>query len=438
MVMRNERHEGKGLRRHLGVLIGCLWGGYTAAYCLKGNTYLYLGALCVAVFAAGIRVGRRRSIFAPSGHRYGIGLGLALWWLGATCSLAINWRTELVVVTYLSVFVGGAVIYIGLDGIEITGHELEVGIAGLVAGSLVPLLLGLRAFWGTWGSTDWQVILNAYQDPLRMLPYEEATYGNRGNTANFIVIVAPICFWVVLDSSRRLWIRAVCAVALIPVSVSLVVLGVRAAFITMLLAFALIWGFKLGVRRYIYFVASCALGGWLFARYAADITETLSDRLEPVVTVDAVQDPSVLDRSAAIKEGIEIGVRHWLVGIGPGAGLSEHSLTSAHQLFVQQFMETGILGLAGSIALTLGVFALLLRTLLHGQDKGANNLRFTLIIGPASFLVYGVLANDTFNLGIIDTWTALVASLLALTPRFPRPRRWRTKTAGSLQIPLAD
>ncbi len=63
-----------------------------------------------------------------------------------------------------------------------------------------------------------------------------------------------------------------------------------------------------------------------------------------------------MGRTDAMKEGLGIANRHWLVGIGPGAALSLHTQTSAHQLQVQQFMETGVIGLVGSTLLALGVF----------------------------------------------------------------------------------
>jgi hypothetical protein len=112
------------------------------------------------------------------------------------------------------------------------------------------------------------------------------------------------------------------------------------------------------------------------------------------------------------------GEKHWAVGIGPGAGLTLHSQTSAHQFNVQQFMESGALGLAASVMFSAIVLILLLHALVRGQDGGINNIRFALLIGPASIVVYGIFSNPTMSLGYVNTWSILVVSMLALAPAF--------------------
>ena len=86
-------------------------------------------------------------------------------------------------------------------------------------------------------------------------------------------------------------------------------------------------------------------------------------------------------------------------------------------------METGILGLLGSTVLAFGVLLMLGRSLARGHDEDTNNIRFTFLIGPASYVVYGLLSNSTLTIGYVNTWTVLVVSMLALTPAFESRRR---------------
>lgn len=403
-----------------GLFLGAFWGGHIVGYFLRGSQYMYIASLLVVVFVSTIRVCLRRHFLLHNGSRCGIGVAMACWLLGATLGTFANLGTHLVAITYCAVFLGGAGIYVALDGVKLASRELELGIAGIIVGSMVPLLGGLRAFDQSWGLNDLPTILNAYKNTLRMLPYEDATYGNRVNTAMFIVIIAPTLLWVCLDRGRGWFIRILCAASLAPISLSLIILQVRAAFITLAFSIAVIFAFRLRTKRFLVFIAVCGVGLACLLRYASETTTIIADRLEPVVTLDATQDTSVLFRTEAMKEGLTIGMQHPFLGIGPGAGLTVHSQTSSHQLFIQEFMEAGLIGAVGSFLLTCSVLWFLLRTLLKGPDCGINSLRFTLIIGPASFLFFGVLANDTFNMEFTDTWTALVVSMLALTPKFPK------------------
>jgi hypothetical protein len=92
-------------------------------------------------------------------------------------------------------------------------------------------------------------------------------------------------------------------------------------------------------------------------------------------------------------------------------------------------METGILGLIGTLLMSAGVLISLVRTMALGGGDEVNDTRFTLLIGPASFLIYAIIANAALNNGNVNTWTILTASMLALVPRFaPAPARARAAT----------
>jgi hypothetical protein len=336
--------------------------------------------------------------------------------MGATVSTLVNSGTDNVLVTYCAMFLGGAAMYIALAGARVTPTELSIGSVGLAIGSMFPLVNGLRVFRETWGFDDIHVVLNAYMDLQNMMPYEDATYGNRGNTAALIVLIAPILVWTALDTARGTMVRVVAAVALMPIALNLLILEVRAAFITLAFSVALIFAFKLGVKWYALFVAGCigVLGSMV--KFAPDVAETMAERMQTVITLDVDLDPSVLDRSDAIREGWRIGQQHSGIGIGPGAGLAAHSQTSSHQLFVQQFMENGVLGLLGCVISTIAVFGALAATVWRGKDRVEHPMRFPLLIGPASFLLYGVFANVTFSSGYLNTWTVVAMSMLALAP----------------------
>jgi hypothetical protein len=434
-----------------GVALAILWGFHAAAYSYPGRAYFSIAGLndiskpvgasvlFLPAFACAILfVVLRSKLDRPSRTRkgtYGVSAALACWFLGATVATVANWNVDQVLLTYSSVFLAGAVVYATLARARLTAIQLEIGILGLVGGSLFPLIGGLYAFVQEWGAPDITTALDAYLNLARMQLYEQATFGNRGNTATFIVIIAPLFLWVALDVSRRRIVRAICAAALIPVILNVVILEVRAGLLTLLFSLAVICGFKLGIRRYPLFVAAFLLAVTVGASYSPEVAMTISDRLRPVVRVDAEEDKSLMERSEAIWEGLAIAERNWQVGIGPGGALALHSQTSAHQFQVQQFMEAGVLGLIGSIGFSAAVLAMLAATVIRGKDGGSNNIRFALIIGPASHVVYGLTANAALNVGYVNTWTVLITSMLALTPGLELLAVVRRRTvAASLRL----
>jgi hypothetical protein len=119
--------------------------------------------------------------------------------------------------------------------------------------------------------------------------------------------------------------------------------------------------------------------------------------------------------------------------VGPGAALTVHSRDSAHQFQVQQAMETGFLGLLGVCLLSLGIFVSLVRTIARGREDELNDTRFMLLIGPATFVVYAIMANAALNNTTVNTWTILVASMLAVTPAFERRARRVRAGLGSVR-----
>ena len=356
--------------------------------------------------------GRGHFGFARKGS---LALALACWFAGATLSAILNWQTPQVLLTYGSVFVVGAAIFVALSGLTFTRRDLDIAVAGLAAGALVPLIAGLLGFVAEWGMPDLPTAMSAYRDVVRMTLYEAATFGNRGNTAAFLVLLTPILMLTTLDGRRPLALRIFSAATLVVVACNLAILQVRAAFVAMTLATLCVWIFRFGIRRLPWLAAALASAWILFGAVDPEFGLRLSGQMMPVLTVDADGDTSVDQRLQAIGEGWQIFERHWLLGIGPGGALTRHTQDSAHQFQVQQAMEIGIFGLVGSTLFSLSVLWTLIRTLAFRRSD-RDDLRFAMVIGPAAYVVYAMLANAAFNLGTLNVWTVLTVSMLALAP----------------------
>jgi hypothetical protein len=404
----------------IGLLLGIVWAIHAAGMNFPG--FVRLGILLV--FSFSLIMWRLRSDSAPIRFPQSAGLNLALgcWFVAATLSAILNWRTDQVLVTYCIVFASGFAAYVALSGLKLQSGDIDLAIAGLAIGSLFPLVNGLLAFVAEWGVPDLPTALSAYRELMRMSRYEAVTFGNRGNTAAFLVILAPVLLTILFDRRKRASLRALCGITMVPVVLNLAILQVRAAFIVLTIALAFIWILKLGFKWLPVFAVASAMAFLLVADFAPEIASILSDQMMPVITVDAEADVSVQERMSAIREGAKIAQDNWLLGIGPGAALTVHSHDSAHQFQVQQAMETGVLGLFASTLFSIVTLMSLLRTFRARRDE-ENNLRFLLLVGPACYVLYAILANATLGFGSVNTWTIVVVSMLALVPKGDRHRR---------------
>jgi O-antigen ligase len=255
------------------------------------------------------------------------------------------------------------------------------------------------------------------------------------------MILGPPILWLALDRHRPPLMRAFYALCLLPIFANIAIIEVRAAFITTVLTGALIWRFRSG-SRVAYVVFFCFLGVALAGvlQKLPEIDEMVTGRLTPVLLLDTSSDSSLQGRTEAIQEGIELAKRNWTLGIGPGGALTVHSQTSAHQFYVQQAMETGILGLLGCVMTTIGVLAVVMRTMRIGPGNPANRVCFALIIGPAGYVIYGVIANLTLSVGYVNAWAVIVSCLLGLATSadsLTEPLR-RRRLAPLMASPMTD
>jgi hypothetical protein len=250
--------------------------------------------------------------------------------------------------------------------------------------------------------------------------YTEATFGNVGNTANLVVLVLPLYLWLLLKKNSRLGSRIFSAVMVVLLLATLVIVEERAALLAALVIAAVVFSFRLTWGRSLLYLAAACCAAGLLLQVDIEATASVRQRFWAAVTVDSANDESVSERVDAIREGLAIGRNNWAFGIGPGAGLTTHSQTSAHQMFAQQFMECGILGLIGSIAVCASVFTALARSALTADNDDRNQVRFGLLVGPAAYLINGIVANVTLSSSYLNVWTVLCATMLALAPGFKR------------------
>jgi len=279
------------------------------------------------------------------------------------------------------------------------------------ARALVPLTSGLVAYYQEWGiPTGAELIVSRYALE-RMAGYMKATYGNTSNTAALLAMLVPAWLaWLVASrpSSLPRWLALV---ALVIAMGNVLVVQSRTLFIVLLLFVPLV----LWVHR----VRFTALVVVLLLTFGAVLLPALDARDELVEhTVGAVNgngdDGSVSERMEAMQFSLGLLEDHPALGVGPGNSATINPFTTAHQFWIHQGAEIGIAGLLLSVALSLAVLGRLVAAARRGRRSASNRDEFLNLVGPAAFMLYGIIANMTLAMTVVNAWVGTFAMLMAL------------------------
>lgn len=418
-------------------LLAALFFFAPAAYSYPGRLYYALAGMSDSSLVSGVHALLLPSILLPaamlitrsrerragtrtalSGHC--IGLALLVWFLAATLSCAANAHTEMVPLYYVAGFVSSLLTYWAVRDISMSQRDLNLVLLALSLGSLFPLMDGLHAYYLEFGIPDFATLLYSRYATKRILDYQMATFGNTANTAAFLLLVGPTFLALALDRSRSRLVRLWFSVCSCLIGIHLVIVQARASFLVLLLLGPIFLYFKRPSKPVLALVV-LALGSvlWQIPTLDEDAWSRFSDRFEAAATVDTEHDTSIWERKEAIEEGWSTFLSHWEAGVGPGASRFYNSYTSAHQFNVHQALELGVLGLLASILLSLGVVWRLTDILIRGSSRMVDGDRFTLIIGPVCYLLFGIVADMPLNTGVANTWAVLAFGMLGMVEYRP-------------------
>jgi O-Antigen ligase len=131
----------------------------------------------------------------------------------------------------------------------------------------------------------------------------------------------------------------------------------------------------------------------------------------------AISDPSLDDRRAAIRKGLDVARDHLPLGVGPDQ-LARYSprYHAAHSLPVQVLAEDGLLGLAG-LLLVAAFLVVTLVDLLRRFGETAEELalaRLAAVAGAGAYLLQGAIVGVPLALGQDMVWAALLAVLVGV------------------------
>lgn len=336
---------------------------------------------------------------------------LFLWFLAATFSLDINWSIDVANINYVAVYYTSLLVYIAFLNLNLTEEEYIGIFIALALGSLFPLISGVIEYYQYCGIPDSKTFIYTHCDLKKMRHYSQATFGNTGNTAAFLMLIIPPFFALLVHEKLKKQLRWLFGIILFLAVINLIIIYSRSAFITLFIA-SLFITYKRSFRFCIMYALILLLFFISIRIIFPDLFSTSANYLNNAILLNS-HDNSVAVRGSAMKIGWQIFLDHFFAGTGPGANIYYNPYTSAHQFNIEQASELGILGFIASILLCLATFIKFIKII---WDKNLKLCYRTLIfiVGPTSYLFYGTLANMPLNIGVVNSWISLMVALLAL------------------------
>jgi len=338
-----------------------------------------------------------------------IGVTMIAFCFFATLSTFANPLPEDKWLPLLGSYVVPVVLFYAVSVLRMNESQVRRSMLAVAIGAMIPLLLGAWEFYKIYGIPTGIDLLESRYNIVRMQDYMDKTFGNTSNMAAYLAILIPTIGAALLTYWHNGYARALLSFTLLLALAHVLIVQSRTLFIVLTLVFpviALFYRLRFGAAIFL-----------LLATVAAIVVPILS-ALDQFLgnTVGAVadlnDDSSVADRFEAMHAGYRILMDHFSFGVGPGNSLLYNPFTSAHEYILQQGSEIGAVGVPLAISLSVA-YALRGFALFRSRELDSyRNVRFAMIIGPATYYIYGVVANMPISQSVLVPWVGLT-SLLA-------------------------
>lgn len=319
--------------------------------------------------------------------------------------------SKLTIAQWLGSYVSPFLIYVGVQMTPFTRRLFAALWIAITVGALIVLFAGLVAYYIEWGvPTGLELLISRY-DAVRMSGYMEATFGNTGNTAAYLALLIPPWFAFLIGRDSKAGPRWLYLLALIIGIAHLLIVESRTLFLVLIAVLPLLMyycrlRFAVAIGAFIIVVGAVVLP-------VIDAGDRVLD-----LTVGAFEgsggDQSVSERSDAMRIGFKLMLESPALGVGPGNSVKANVYTSAHQYWVNQGAEIGVLGLVLSFVLSMIVFWRFISYVTRRSSHTLADFRFPGIAGAAAYMLYGCFANMPLADSAVNAWIGLFAIMLAL------------------------
>jgi len=348
-------------------------------------------------------------------EREGLPVALALGALVAFALTALCTAeySDYSVLQFLGAYLAPLLLYLTFQSLTLDTRSLLGVWDVLTLAALVPLLRGLLAYYQVFGIPSPLDLLVSRYDLVRMDPYMVATFGNTGNTAALLTLLLPPWLLAALYRGVGPLRRAFYWCAVLVALAHIAIVQSRTLFLVLLVALPFgLYVVRLRRRAIALIVLIVVLvGAAVFT--AGEVRDRFADLTVGALSGSA-DDQSVSERVEAMQIGLKMIRGSVLLGVGVGNSITEHPYTSSHQYWINQGVELGIGGLLAAVGLSLAVLVRFLKGLLRARRGPEEFFRFLALVGPASFMLYGCIANMAWSATYVDVWSGLFGTMLGL------------------------
>jgi len=308
-------------------------------------------------------------------------------------------------------YLSPVLLYVAVRSVELGARTRRHAWSLLTLGALLPLAGGVLAYYREWGIPSGAELIVSRYALERMAGYMTATFGNTSNTAALLALLVPAWLaWLVASRPASLprWL----ALAAVTVGMANVLIVQSRTLLVVLLVFVplVLWFHRV---RFTGLVVLLMLTFGALLLPALDARDELLEHTVGAVSADG-DDGSVSERKEAMWIGLGLLEDHPVLGVGPGNSATLNPYTTAHQFWIHQGAEIGVAGLVFSVGLSLAVFARFAAAGLRSRRRQGQRDEFLNLVGPAAFMLYGVIANMTLAMTVVNAWVGTFAMLLAL------------------------
>lgn len=338
-------------------------------------------------------------------------LSLAALALAGAVSLFVNQAAMPNWVVYVSSYVSPLLIYLAVR--QYTDSQLTVTslLAAIMLGAAIPLALGLVAYYREWGLPSGVELLMSRYMLDRMQGYMTATFGNTGNTAAYLALIIPVAGAAALSKHVGPWLRALgTALTIVCLGNALIVQSRTLLWLLVFASATLLWFFRVRIAGVVLvLLLACAV-------FVLPFLESLDEFVSHTTSVfqGGEADASLAERLDAMQVGARTILDNPALGVGPGNTLVVNPYTTAHQYWLQQGSELGLIGLVAAIVLSASVFLRFATIARRRSGRSSDELQFACYGGAMWYLAYGLLANVTLSNSVVNAWIGVFAALLAM------------------------
>lgn len=347
-------------------------------------------------------------------YEKGIMLALFLWFVGGSISLLTNASVPGILTNYIANIVSPFLICLVFFNVRLTTLQRRKVFFAFTLGCLFPLILGLYAYYVVWGIPNEITLISSHWDLEQMRAYSLQTFGNPSNTHCFMGLIGIVFFALILDKNLTRSETCCYAFVFLLAMIHLVILQGRSTLVCFL-PLSLFICFLQGRQIFLGYLGVLLLVLAMFVFVYPEYLKTLVSRTVLAITwEDYHGDVSASERLDSIKQGWLLFKSQPLTGHGMGSSFLNNRYTTAHQFNVQAASELGVLGFVASIMLCVGVFYKFVAVSMAYCRKKCHYHHVVFMSAPMFYFMCAVFANVPLNLGVVNTWIALIIALLSL------------------------